>query len=107
MPSMSERVNDAKFKKPNAPLEAVKGIEFVDVGRPDECCGFGGTFAVTEEAVSAKIGYDKLTFVGKAKAEYVVSSDMSCLMHLQGCARRLGSEVKFMHLAQILNGAHQ
>jgi L-lactate dehydrogenase complex protein LldE len=56
---MSERVNDPKFNKPKALLGTVKGIEFVEFDRYDECCGFGGTFAVTEEAVSAKIGYDK------------------------------------------------
>jgi L-lactate dehydrogenase complex protein LldE len=82
----------------------VKGIEFVDFERPDECCGFGGTFSVTEEAVSAKMGHDKVGFIGKTGAEYIVSSDMSCLMHLEGCARRLHKNLKFLHMAQILNG---
>jgi L-lactate dehydrogenase complex protein LldE len=60
MSSMSERVHDAKFSKPKNLLEHVPGIQFVDFERPDECCGFGGTFSATEEAVSAKMGYDKL-----------------------------------------------
>jgi L-lactate dehydrogenase complex protein LldE len=107
MASMSERVNDPKFDKPKALLQTIKGIEFVEFERHDECCGFGGTFSVTEEAVAAKMGYDKLDFIGASQPEYVVSSDMSCLMHLQGCARRLGNEVKFRHLAQILNGDRQ
>jgi L-lactate dehydrogenase complex protein LldE len=107
MASMSERVHDPKFSKPKNLLERVPGIEFVEFERPDECCGFGGTFSVTEEAVAAKMGYDKLEFIGKSGADYIVSSDMSCLMHLQGCASRLGANVKVLHIAQVLNGGPQ
>jgi L-lactate dehydrogenase complex protein LldE len=105
--SMSERVHDAKFSKPKDLLEHVPRIQFVDFERPDECCGFGGTFSVTEEAVAARMGYDKLEFIGKAGADYLVSSDMSCLMHLQGCAHRLGAPLKVLHIAQVLNGVDQ
>jgi L-lactate dehydrogenase complex protein LldE len=105
--SMSERVHDPKFSKPKKLLERIPGIQVIDVERPDECCGFGGTFSVTEEAVASKMGYDKLGFIGKSGAEYIVSSDMSCLMHLQGCASRLSANVKFLHIAQILNGVAQ
>jgi L-lactate dehydrogenase complex protein LldE len=73
--------------------------------RPDECCGFGGTFSVFEEAVSAKMGYDKVSDHARAGAEYIVSADSSCLMHQQGCAERIGVPIKFIHIAQILNGA--
>ena len=65
----------------------VKGIEFVKPERPDECCGFGGTFSVFEEPVSAKMGYDKVDDHHQAGAEYIVSADMSCIMHQKGCAR--------------------
>ena len=82
-----------------------KGIEFVEPQRPDECCGFGGTFSVFEEPVSAKMGYDKVSDHRDAGAEYIVSADMSCLMHQKGCAERLGLPIKFIHIAQILNGA--
>ena len=105
--SMSERVHDAQFSKPKQLLERVPGIEFLDFERPDECCGFGGSFSVTEEAVAAKMGYDKIEFMGKAGADYIVSSDMSCLMHLQGCSSRLGTNLKVLHIAQILNGVTQ
>jgi len=105
--SMSERVHDPKFSKPKNLLERVPGIQFADFERPDECCGFGGTFSVTEEAVAAKMGYDKLEFISKAGADYIVSSDMSCLMHLQGCANRLGAKLKVLHIAQVLNGVAQ
>jgi L-lactate dehydrogenase complex protein LldE len=102
--AMSERPNDPWFSKPRSLLEKVKGISFAEFGRPDECCGFGGTFAVTEEAVSAAMGNDKLARMGEAGARYIVSGDMSCLMHLQGCAHRDRDDFRFLHLAQILNG---
>lgn len=105
--SMSERVHDRKFSKPKSLLEQVPGIQFLDFERPDECCGFGGSFSVTEEAVAAKMGYDKVESMHKSGAEYIVSSDMSCLMHLEGCSKRLGTDLKFLHIAQILNGAAQ
>jgi len=105
--AMSERPNDAWFSKPRSLLEKVAGIEVVDFDRPDECCGFGGTFSVTEEAVSAAMGSDKLDRIGASGARYIVSSDMSCLMHLQGCAHRDRDDFQFLHLAEILNGDAQ
>jgi L-lactate dehydrogenase complex protein LldE len=104
---MSERVHDLKFSKPKSLLERVPGIQFMEFDRPDECCGFGGSFSVTEEAVAAKMGYDKVEFMRNSGAEYIVSSDMSCLMHMQGCTRRLGTDLKVIHIAQILNGVAQ
>ena len=86
-------------------LSKVEGIEFVTTARPDECCGFGGTFSVFEEAVSAKMGYDKVHDHARAGAEYIVSADSSCMMHQRGCAERIGLPIKFIHIAQILNGA--
>jgi L-lactate dehydrogenase complex protein LldE len=102
--SMSE-LGEPFFSKPVALLSKVQGIEFVAPSRPDECCGFGGTFSIFEEPVSAKMGYDKVTDHKNAGAEYIVSADMSCLMHQKGCAERLGLDIKFIHIAQILNGA--
>lgn len=102
--SMSES-RAPKFSKPRRLLAKVKGIEFVAPKRPDECCGFGGTFSVFEEPVSAKMGYDKVSDHAGAGAEYIVSPDMSCLMHQKGCAERLGLGLRFLHIAQVLNGA--
>lgn len=104
--SMSE-LNEAPFSKPLTLLSAVRGIRFVTPQRPDECCGFGGTFSVYEEPVSAKMGYDKVTDHSNAGAEYIVSADMSCLMHQKGCAERLDLPLRFIHIAQILNGARE
>lgn len=102
--SMSE-IDEPFFSKPMDLLNMVRDIEFVMPARPDECCGFGGTFSVGEEPVSARMGYDKVRDHKQAGAEYIVSADSSCLMHQQGCARRLGLDLKFIHIAQILNGA--
>jgi L-lactate dehydrogenase complex protein LldE len=102
--AMSERPNDPWFSKPRSLLEKVKGVSLVDFDRPDECCGFGGTFAVTEEAVSAAMGNDKLDRIGATGVRYIVSPDMSCLMHLQGCSHRNRDDFQFLHLAQVLNG---
>lgn len=104
--SVSE-VSGVPFNKPLALLRGVKGIEFVSPKRPDECCGFGGTFAVTEEAVSVRMGQDKVVDHVGAGAQYIVSGDMSCLMHQQGCAERMNSDVRFIHIAQVLNGARE
>ena len=92
------------FSKPRALLEAVDGIELVTPDRPDECCGFGGTFSVTEPEVSGRMGHDKVADHGRAGAAYIVSADTSCLMHQQGCAKRIGAPVAFKHIAEILNG---
>ena len=93
------------FSKPLDLLRLVNGVELVDLARPDECCGFGGTFSVFEPAVSAKMGYDKVADQNRAGAQYVVSADSSCLMHQKGCAERLGLPLKYIHIAQVLNGA--
>ncbi len=86
-------------------LRQVKGLELVEPSRPDECCGFGGTFAVEEEAVSVRMGQDRLQDFQAAGAEVVTSTDMSCLMHLEGLARRQGLPLRFMHVAEILLGS--
>ena len=103
---MSEIAGPA-FSKPMALLSGVRGIRFAMPERPDECCGFGGTFSVFEEPVSARMGYDKVNDHHAAGAEYIVSGDMSCLMHQKGCAERLALPVRFIHIAQILNGARE
>jgi L-lactate dehydrogenase complex protein LldE len=83
----------------------VEGLQLVEMSRPDECCGFGGTFCVTDEAVSVKMGRDKVADYVASGAEYVVSPDMSCLMHQEGVAHKNGlTHIPFVHIAQVLNG---
>jgi L-lactate dehydrogenase complex protein LldE len=84
-------------------LRQVKGIRLLSYEREDECCGFGGSFSVFEEAVSSRMGLDKLNFIAASGTEYVTGNDMSCLMHLEGLAKREKLDLKFMHIAEILN----
>jgi len=85
-------------------LELVDGLEVVDLTRPDECCGFGGTFAVSEEAVSVRMGIDRLQDHLEHGVDVITGTDMSCLMHLEGLARRSRLPVRILHFAEILNG---
>jgi len=91
------------FSKPLQLLNMVKGLKIVPLNRADECCGFGGTFCVAEEAVSVKMGKDRVEDHIKNGAEYITSSDLSCLMHMEGILRREKSPVKVIHIAEILN----
>lgn len=91
------------FSKVRDLLERVRGIQLVDLRRADECCGFGGTFAVSEEAVSVKMGLDRIADHIAAGAEVITSTDTSCLMHLEGLLKRQKSRVRVMHIAEILN----
>lgn len=99
---MSELVA-APFSKPQQLLQMVEGLELVDLKRTDECCGFGGTFCVFEEAVSVKMGKDRIADHVNNGAEYITGNDVSCLMHLEGILRRQKSNVKVLHIAEILN----
>lgn len=98
----SERVGPA-FSKPQRLLEMIDQIELVSPKRPDECCGFGGTFAVAEEAVSCMMGTDRLRDHLGAGAEVLTAADMSCLMHLQGLGKRQQMPLQIKHIAEILN----
>lgn len=97
--SMTERPN-----KVRSILNLVQGIEWVEPDRPDDCCGFGGTFAVNEADVSAEMGRARIADHVDKKSEVLASADMSCLMHLQGLISREESPIHVMHVAQILSG---
>lgn len=100
---MSELVA-APFSKPIQLLNMVEGIEMIELNRTDECCGFGGTFCVTEEAVSVKMGKDRVADHITHGAEFITGADMSCLMHMEGILKRQKSKVQVKHIAEILNG---
>ena len=91
------------FSKPEKLLKMVKGIQLIELTRKDECCGFGGTFCVAEEAVSVKMGKDRAADHIQHGAEYITGADMSCLMHLEGILRRQKSPVRVKHIAEILD----
>ncbi len=85
-------------------LRTIKDIRITELDRNDECCGFGGTFCVTEEAVSSRMGTDRVADHIKNKTEVLTGGDMSCLMHLDGIIKRQKLPIKVMHIAEILNG---
>jgi L-lactate dehydrogenase complex protein LldE len=85
-------------------MELVGGIELCELRRADECCGFGGTFAVNEAEVSASMGRDRIADHISSGSQVIASADMSCLMHLQGLVRREKNPIQVMHVAQILAG---
>jgi L-lactate dehydrogenase complex protein LldE len=99
---MSELVA-TDFSKPLQLLDMVQGLEIVELDRKDECCGFGGLFCIAEEAVSVKMGKDRITDHARNGAEYITSADLSCLMHMEGILQRNKSNVKIIHIAEILN----
>nr|WP_294894784.1 (Fe-S)-binding protein [uncultured Pedobacter sp.] len=103
---MSELTAPA-FSKPVHLLNMVDDIEIIHLERVDECCGFGGTFCVAEEAVSVKMGKDRVADHVLNGAEYITGVDMSCLMHMEGLLHRDKSAVKVIHIAEILNGGVQ
>jgi L-lactate dehydrogenase complex protein LldE len=86
-------------------LASLEGIQFTKLERPDECCGFGGLFSVSEEAVSCLMGLDRLADHERAGTEILTSTDMSCLMHLDGLARRQQRPLRTMHVAEVLSAA--
>ncbi len=92
------------YNKVRKLLESVEGIQLTELERPDECCGFGGTFAVNEQAVSTLMGLDRLQDHQQAGSEVITAADMSCLMHLDGLIRRNGKSLRVMHVAQIFAG---
>ncbi len=99
---MSELVAE-NYSKPERLLNMVEGLRLINLTRKDECCGFGGTFCVVEEAVSSKMGKDRVQDHLSNGAEFITGADMSCLMHLEGILKRKGSKVGVKHIAEILN----
>jgi L-lactate dehydrogenase complex protein LldE len=106
MSAGSERVGPA-FNKPAQLLASLDGIEITELRRPDECCGFGGLFSVTEEAVSCMMGQDRIADHEQAGTEVLTSTDMSCLMHLDGLIRRQQKPMRVMHIAEIFVAARR
>jgi L-lactate dehydrogenase complex protein LldE len=92
------KVGDAPLRL----LRAVRGLDLADLPNAEECCGFGGTFAVKNPDVSAAICADKVAAVRQSGAEVLCAADNSCLMHIGGALARQRSGVAVMHLAEIL-----
>lgn len=86
-------------------LSTIEGLDVVPVGQGDQCCGFGGTFAVTFPHISREMGRLKLEHLLEKNPQAVVSADMSCLMHLCGLAGASGMALPVLHVAQVLRNA--
>ncbi len=90
------------ISEPERLLRRVRSLEYVPLERADECCGFGGSFAVRFPGISGAMVNDKASFIEKTGASIVVATDAGCLMNIAGCLRRRGSAVRAIHLAQVL-----
>lgn len=89
-------------QEPRELLRRVRELELVEMPRSDECCGFGGTFATKFGMISAAMGETKASNAEASGAEYLASTDPSCLLHIDGILRRRKSRVRTIHLASIL-----
>lgn len=83
-------------------LEPVNGLELVEMEKPEVCCGFGGTFSVKFPEVSTSMADDKIKDILQTGARYVVATDTSCLMHLQGRMRKKNVNIEPLHIAELL-----
>lgn len=102
--SCSERMDD-HYSTEEELLNHVQGLELMSLSRKDECCGFGGTFSVFEEAISVKMGKDRIQDHLDNGVEVITGADHSCLMHLEGLINRKKQPVRVMHIAEILNNS--
>ncbi|MEJ7738975.1 MAG: (Fe-S)-binding protein [Chitinophagaceae bacterium] len=96
-------LRECKIKQePRKLLSKVKGLELVEMNDVETCCGFGGTFAVKFEPISIGMADQKCINALATGAEYIISTDLSCLMHLDGYIRHKGLNLRTMHLADVL-----
>jgi L-lactate dehydrogenase complex protein LldE len=86
-------------------LKSIAGVRVVEFGEAEQCCGFGGTFAVSFPHISTAMGGLKLDHVRAAQPDVLVSGDMSCMMHIGGMAAAEGKPVKTLHISQVLREA--
>jgi L-lactate dehydrogenase complex protein LldE len=96
-------LRECKIKaEPRQLLSKVLGLELVELPHGETCCGFGGTFAVKFDAISSAMAQQKVEYALAAEADYIISTDASCLMHLQSYIDKNNIPIKTMHLADVL-----
>ncbi|MEO8853551.1 MAG: (Fe-S)-binding protein, partial [Ginsengibacter sp.] len=94
---------ECKIKEgPRKLLQRVKGLELVEMNETETCCGFGGTFAVKFDAISAAMADQKIKNALATGATHIISTDLSCLMHLQGIITKNEIPLSTMHIADVL-----
>lgn len=96
-------LRECKIKEePRRLLSKVAGLELAEMNDVETCCGFGGTFAVKFEPISIAMADQKITNAEETNADYLISTDMSCLMHLDGYIKNKNAKLKTLHLADVL-----
>ena len=96
-------LRECKIKtEPRILLSGVEGLEVEEMNDVETCCGFGGTFAVKFEPISIAMGDQKISNAADTGAQYIISTDMSCLMHIDGCIKNTGSPLQVLHIADVL-----
>ena len=89
-------------EEPRKLLSRVKGLELLEMEDVETCCGFGGSFAVKFESISVAMADQKVNNALRTGADYIISTDLSCLMHLDGYIRHKGYPIRTMHIADVL-----
>ena len=92
-----------KKKEPRQLLANVRDLELFEMGEAETCCGFGGTFAAKFPMISTAMGEVKCASAIETGADFIISNDSSCLMHIQGLLNRQGEPIKTLHIAEVLN----
>ena len=96
-------LRECKIKTgPRKLLAQVKGLQMIEMDDVETCCGFGGSFAVKYEGISIGMADQKVKHALATKAEYIISTDISCLMHLDGYIKKNDLPIKTMHIADVL-----
>lgn len=96
-------LRECKIKnEPRQLLEKVKGLKLIELQDNETCCGFGGTFAVKFEGISVAMGEQKVQNIVNTNADYLISTDLSCLMHIGGVMEKMQLPIKSLHLADVL-----
>jgi L-lactate dehydrogenase complex protein LldE len=96
-------LRECKIKEgPRKLLEKVKGLELTELAETETCCGFGGSFAVKFESISIAMADQKVNHALATNSDYIISTDLSCLMHLNGYITKKNLPIKTMHIADVL-----
>jgi L-lactate dehydrogenase complex protein LldE len=96
-------LRECKIKDgPRKLLAQVNGLQMIEMNDLESCCGFGGSFAVKFDSISVAMADQKITNALVTNAEYIISTDISCLMHLDGVIKNKGLSIKTVHIADVL-----
>ena len=99
-------LRECKIKEaPRKLLSKVQGLELVEMNDVETCCGFGGTFAVKFDAISVAMADQKITNALETGAQYIISTDLSCLMHIDGVIKNKSLNLRTLHIADVLAGS--